>query len=290
MSDYTKITDFLAKDALASGNTDKLVMGSELDAEFNAIATAIATKANGAVSLSDGDKGDITIASSGTVWTIDAGAVTLAKMADLATNKLIGRYTASTGVPEAISIGYGLSAAGGSLAVDQYLGVDLSAITVTNTVTLTSILGYVVPAAELTVDGDAIVLTAYVSVANSHAANSATLLIKLYSGDTGLATSSGPTFTIAPLTGGVFVCRAVIRRMNATTGRVFYDTTYRQDSNSTTVAAGCTGNYSSTITWANAQTFTIKAQWGSAAAEYTLTGLQMLASKLTGGTVQTNFV
>jgi hypothetical protein len=44
MSDYTQITDFSAKDALASGNPNKLIVGSEFDAEFAAIETAVATK------------------------------------------------------------------------------------------------------------------------------------------------------------------------------------------------------------------------------------------------------
>lgn len=44
MSDYTKATDFAAKDALLTGNPSKLVKGTELDTEFNNIATAVATK------------------------------------------------------------------------------------------------------------------------------------------------------------------------------------------------------------------------------------------------------
>lgn len=46
----------------------------------------------------DADYGDITIAAG--VWTIDAGAVTLAKMADMATASLIYRKTAGAGAPE----------------------------------------------------------------------------------------------------------------------------------------------------------------------------------------------
>jgi hypothetical protein len=46
MSDYTKLTDFLAKDALTSGDPEKIVLGADLDAEFNAISTAIGTKAD----------------------------------------------------------------------------------------------------------------------------------------------------------------------------------------------------------------------------------------------------
>ena len=46
MSNYTKTTNFAAKDALSSGDPSKLVNGTEIDNEFNAIATAVATKAN----------------------------------------------------------------------------------------------------------------------------------------------------------------------------------------------------------------------------------------------------
>lgn len=50
--------------------------------------------------LSDGDKGDITVSGSGANWIIDAGAVTLAKQADMATSSLVYRKTAGSGVPE----------------------------------------------------------------------------------------------------------------------------------------------------------------------------------------------
>lgn len=57
MSNYTKTTDFAAKDTLLSGNPSKIVKGTEIDTEFNAIATAIATKAEltlGAFQLASG--------------------------------------------------------------------------------------------------------------------------------------------------------------------------------------------------------------------------------------------
>jgi len=44
MSDYTKSTNFATKDNLTSGNPAKIVKGTEIDTEFNNIATAIATK------------------------------------------------------------------------------------------------------------------------------------------------------------------------------------------------------------------------------------------------------
>jgi hypothetical protein len=46
VSDYTKSTNFASKDNLASGNSLKIVKGTEIDTEFNNIATAIATKAD----------------------------------------------------------------------------------------------------------------------------------------------------------------------------------------------------------------------------------------------------
>lgn len=46
MSNYSKITDFAAKDALASGNPLKRITGTGIDNEFVAIQTAIATKAD----------------------------------------------------------------------------------------------------------------------------------------------------------------------------------------------------------------------------------------------------
>jgi hypothetical protein len=44
---YTKTTNFAAKDALASGNASKVVKGTEIDTEFTNIQTAIASKADG---------------------------------------------------------------------------------------------------------------------------------------------------------------------------------------------------------------------------------------------------
>jgi hypothetical protein len=46
MTDYTKATNFASKDSLSSGNSLKIVKGTEIDTEFNSIATAVATKAD----------------------------------------------------------------------------------------------------------------------------------------------------------------------------------------------------------------------------------------------------
>jgi hypothetical protein len=106
--------------------------------------------------LTDGDKGDITVSASGATWTIDAGVVTLAKMANIATDRLIGRDTAGTGVPEAISVSGGIEFTGST-------GIQTSAFTgdVTKTAGGTA----------LTIASDA--------VTNAKAANMAALTVKV---------------------------------------------------------------------------------------------------------------
>lgn len=46
MSNYTKATNFATKDTLPTGNSGKIVKGTEIDDEFNAIASAISSKAD----------------------------------------------------------------------------------------------------------------------------------------------------------------------------------------------------------------------------------------------------
>ena len=46
MSNYIKATNFATKDALPTGSALKTLSGTELDTEFNRIATAVDTKAN----------------------------------------------------------------------------------------------------------------------------------------------------------------------------------------------------------------------------------------------------
>jgi len=46
MSDYIKSTNFTIKDSLTTGDSAKRIRGTEIDAEFNNIATAVNSKAN----------------------------------------------------------------------------------------------------------------------------------------------------------------------------------------------------------------------------------------------------
>ena len=46
MSDYTRLYNLTIKDGLPSGNSGKVIKGAELDSEFNAVASAIASKSD----------------------------------------------------------------------------------------------------------------------------------------------------------------------------------------------------------------------------------------------------
>jgi hypothetical protein len=60
--------------------------------------------ATGGGGISDGDKGDITVSGTGTVWTIDPATVTYAKIQNIsASQRLLGRTTAGAGVAEEVS-------------------------------------------------------------------------------------------------------------------------------------------------------------------------------------------
>jgi len=68
MSNYTKTVNFAAKDALTTGDANKVVKGTEIDTEFNNIATAVATKYDSStqVSLTTGVSGTLPVANGGT--------------------------------------------------------------------------------------------------------------------------------------------------------------------------------------------------------------------------------
>lgn len=70
-----------------------------------ASATDTLVDGNGAalavgVPVTDGDKGDVTVSGAGTVWTVDPGAVTFAKMQAVSVNILLGNDAAGTAVEE----------------------------------------------------------------------------------------------------------------------------------------------------------------------------------------------
>lgn len=54
--------------------------------------------------ISDGDKGDITVSGGGVTWNVDSDAITNAKLANVATQTFKGRTTAGTGDPEDLTV------------------------------------------------------------------------------------------------------------------------------------------------------------------------------------------
>ena len=74
MANYTKTTNFTSKDSLSSGDTNKIIRGSEFDTEFNAIATAVQTKADLASPVLTGTATAVNLTVSSTFTaTVDGG-------------------------------------------------------------------------------------------------------------------------------------------------------------------------------------------------------------------------
>ena len=106
--------DQLAADVPTAGSfTNFTPSSANVQAALAAIDTEIGVLSGNAVG--DGDKGDITVTTGGTVWTIDPQAVTYAKIQNVTAQRLLGRSSSTAGTIEEIQIGGGLSLAGGVL-------------------------------------------------------------------------------------------------------------------------------------------------------------------------------
>jgi hypothetical protein len=75
MANYTKTTNFTAKDNLTSGDPAKVIKGAEFDVEFNSLQTAVNSKANSNNTALTGSTTASSITVSGTLQagTIDGG-------------------------------------------------------------------------------------------------------------------------------------------------------------------------------------------------------------------------
>lgn len=95
-------------DVVADTATDTLtlVAGTNVTITTNATTDTITISASGGGggAVADADYGDVVVSSTGTVWTVDANAVSNSKLADMATQTFKGRTTAGTGDPEDLTV------------------------------------------------------------------------------------------------------------------------------------------------------------------------------------------
>lgn len=83
-----------------------LVAGSNVTLTYNDTLNTLTISASGAgggSTLANGDYGDVIVSAAGSNITIKDASVTLAKMANLASGSLLGRWSAGSGVPEVVS-------------------------------------------------------------------------------------------------------------------------------------------------------------------------------------------
>jgi len=105
-----------------AGDFQEISLGSNIS-----MTGTVINVSTGTATLGDGDYGNIVVSSSGTIMTIDDDVVTFAKMQNIATDTLIGRDTAGTGDPEAITLGASLSMSGVQVLQRAALTGDVTA-------------------------------------------------------------------------------------------------------------------------------------------------------------------
>lgn len=100
------------------------VAGSNMTITTDNTAKTITFASSGGGGISDGDKGDITVSSSGSVWAIDNDVVTYAKIQNVsATDRLLGRDTAAAGDIEELTVGGGIEFTGsGGIQTSAFTG------------------------------------------------------------------------------------------------------------------------------------------------------------------------
>ena len=102
MSNYTKTVNFAAKDSLTTGDANKVVKGTEIDTEFNNIATAIATKADS--SAGGGTVTSVALSGGSTGLTVSGSPITTSGTITLAGTLAVanGGTGSASGAPASI--------------------------------------------------------------------------------------------------------------------------------------------------------------------------------------------
>lgn len=192
----------------SANDTLTLVAGSNITITTDASTDSITIASTGGGGVSDGDKGDLTVSGSGTVWTVDNDAITYAKIQNVsAASRLLGRGSASgSGDVEEITLGTGLSMSGTTLSATGGGGgaVQLYNSTAStgpnNTTTKTAIASYALPTNLAA--GDVLEMK----------------VVGYWKNNTGGSTR---TMTIAIELGATSVFTASVTAANQTTDRIF---------------------------------------------------------------------
>ncbi len=106
ISDFNAATDARIAAASINALSDVVITAPSVSQviKFDGTNWTNQADATGGGGVSDGDKGDITVAGSGATWTIDNSAVTYAKLQNVsATARVLGRKTAGAGDVEELS-------------------------------------------------------------------------------------------------------------------------------------------------------------------------------------------
>jgi hypothetical protein len=91
MANYTKSTNFAAKDSYSHGDSRKVVKGTEINTEFDNIATAIASKA-------DGDFTNFSFVETSGVLYIQSSGTNVAKIDGLGNLTVLGNIVSNGSV------------------------------------------------------------------------------------------------------------------------------------------------------------------------------------------------
>lgn len=103
------VTDarLIGRSAGSNGDAQEITVGTGLSLSAGSLTAT-------AAGVSDGDKGDITVSSSGATWTVDNGAITYAKIQNVTDARLLGRSSGTAGTAQEITVGTGLSLSQGA--------------------------------------------------------------------------------------------------------------------------------------------------------------------------------